>query len=177
MRRTYPHNVRGFPRQSWNYRVLQLRHALGWTQGRLAKVMQVGVMAIRKLEWGITTKPSVYTIRKIKALETAYEDILTIYKKHPRRYNRLRRIKRDGVQLLPIEIRRPEDIETLGSVGASTESIFFGRASRRKMQQVGMSVPKKMARAKRSKAISRAIRAKIATGWRAVYKNSKAESG
>lgn len=179
MRRTWPHNPRGFERLSWNYRCLQLRNALGWGQVRLARVMNVSIHTVRDLEMGEITRPSLETIRRIKALELAYEDILTIYKKAPVRNNRLHRPKRGGhgVYLLPIEIRRPEDLQTLGKVEVDSEPMFFGRGSRKKVQQAGMSMFRKARNAKRSKSQSRTMRAKYASGWRPPKNNSKVQSG
>jgi len=180
-RRTYPHNPRGFHKNTWNYRCLQLRHALGWGQAKLATVMGVSIRVVRNLEAGIVTRPLIPTIRAIKKVENMYSDIIEEYKKSPVKMDRLRHYKgRDygkGIYLLPIEVRRPEDIKALEKMGASGEDQFFGRRTRAKMQQTGMSMQRKAFLDRRRKAISRAMRKKVATGWRARPRNSKAQSG
>ncbi len=179
MRKTWPHNPRGFERLSWNYRCLQLRHALGWSAKKLAKVSGIGLHTIHNIERGATINPDLNTIRRIKSLESAYEDILKVYKKAPVRYNRLHPPKRGGtgVYLNPIKIRRPEDIETLGSVETDSEPMFFGGGTRRKMSQAGMSVFRKARLDRISKASSQRMLARRATGWRPTGNGSKKQSG
>lgn len=178
MRKTYPHNPRGFERNSWNYRCLQLRHALGWSQAKLAGAMGALRMTVVKLESGRVTRPSLDTIRRIKRLEKVYADIIEAYKKAPVRMSRLKHFKGgQRVYLKPIEVRRPNSITEMEEMGASGENQFFGRRTRQRMPQTGMSVFREVARRKRNKAISRAMRKKIATGWRAVYANKQVPAG
>jgi DNA-binding XRE family transcriptional regulator len=168
-----PWNPRGLSKLSWNYRVLQLRHALGWRQWKLAKVMGVSRWTITDLETGNVQRPSIETILKIKSLELAYADILNAYKKAPARMDRLKtqnsREKWDknrGVNLLPIEFQRPDDLESLGKVSFDSSGLFWGRTTRRKMPQTGMPERKKEIIRRRNQSISRAMRAKVAAGWR-----------
>lgn len=169
-------NPRGFEPNSWNYRCLQLRHALGWTQKRLAKVMGVSFVVVQQLETGDVTRPSLPTIRKIRNMESAYADILKAYKKHPRRLDRLAWQNHTGVKLLPISVRRPQDVATLGKVEGDSDPLFFGRATRRNMQQTGMPVRLRAHINRRNQAISRALRAKVAGGWRPYQPNQDTQS-
>ena len=181
MRKTPPHNPMGFERETWNYRCLQLRHALGWSQVKLARVMGVTRKAIMEIEKGYITRPTLPTIVAIKKVEQLYADILKIYKKAPVRHNRLVH-KKGGysgqrVHLLPIEIRRPEDIESLESMGASSEDMYFGRKTRRTMQQTGMSVQRKEYLRRTGQAIARTKREKAAARWSELGGNKEVQSG
>lgn len=179
MRKTWPHNPRGFERQSWNYRCLQLRHALGWSQRKLARVMGIVLSTIVRIEHGDIIHPTINTIRRIKALESAYEDILTTYKKHPLKNNRLHRVTRvsGGIYLLPVEIRRPEDLETLGKVETDSKPMFFGRGSRKRVQQAGVSMRRRKRLRERSAEQSQRMLKKYAEGWNPNANHRKAQSG
>lgn len=177
MRKTPGHNPRGFERNSWGYRVLQIRHALGWSQERLAEVMDVLYETIWKIENGLTLRPSIPTIRAIREIEAVYEDIIKEYKKAPVRMDRLRGQSYNRVGLQPIEVRRPEDLESLGKVEADSEPLFFGRKTRQRMQQTGMSLQRKAFLARRREKIQRGVTAKIATGWSANGARRKVQSG
>lgn len=167
LRRTYPHNPRGLERNSWGYRCLQIRHALGWTQQKFSKVSSINKKLVVSLECGVRERPALSTIRKIKAMESAYADIIKEYKKAPVRMDRLIPPPRGGnaVRLLPIQIRRPDDIDSMEEVGANSEPIFFGRKTRQRMQQTGMSVRRKALLRKRGKAIALSLSKKYAEGW------------
>lgn len=162
MRKTPGHNPLGFERNSWNYRCLQLRHALGWSQSKLARVMGVTRLVIMSLETDRVTRPKVETIRAIKAVEATYADILKEYKKAPVRMDRLLRQQSGRVRLLPVEILRPKDIGEVEEVATNSEPLFFGRGTRKKMQQTGMSLRWRARLARRGESITRALARKAA---------------
>jgi len=154
MRKTPGINPHGFEKDTWNYRIRQLRRALGWTQYKLARVMGVSRLCVWRIEIGKTLFPDLNTIGRIKAVEEQYQDIIKKYKKEPERMNRLinlnkRKSVRGGVHLLPIEIRRPKDLETLEDVGTNSDPMFFGRKTRRLFPNTGLP-PKEAQRRKNS---------------------------
>ena len=135
--------------------------------------MGVSRSTITDLETGKVRRPSIATIRKIKNMEAVYADILKAYKEAPVRLDRLTSQnprdkwgKNRRVNLLPIEFRRPEDLESLGKGTVADADLFWGRATRRKMPQTGMSRRQKEFIRRRNQSISKAIRAKVASGWR-----------
>lgn len=162
MRKTPGHNPRGLDKFTWNYRCLQLRHALGWSQEKLARVAGISRNCIYQLEGGYVNRPTFATINSIKTIEKMYADILKEYKKAPVRMDRLRKPERGRVRLLPIEIRRPQDIESLGEVEGDSQPMFFGRKTRRRMQQTGLSVREITRRRRISEGVARTIARKAA---------------
>src|SRR2546430_9525907 len=143
--RKKPHNPHGLLKNTWGYRVCQLRHALGWSQPKFARISGIGLDTVKKFEIGRAIRPELATLAKIQKMEALYADILKVYAKSPARLDRLRSHAGDWnvVKLQPIEVRRPEDIESLGKVEADSEPLFFGRKTRRDMPNTGLSVREK----------------------------------
>lgn len=154
------YNPHKFPLNSWNYRCLRLRRAMGWSQYKLARISGISRYVISMLEMGRVTRPSIDTIRKIKIVESGYEEILRQFDKHPARLDRLRKLtdkERGRVRLLPVSLSRPEDIQSLGEVETNSKPLFFGRKTRKRMQQTGMSLSRKEYLSRRNKAISQGM--------------------
>src|SRR5215813_10284862 len=111
--RIYAHNPRRFPKHTWNYRLVRLRHALGWSKETLAEVSGLNIHTINMLERGMRGKRlSIDTIRRIKAVEEQYKGIIKAFDKRPVRLNRLKSWdEQSGVKLLPIEVNRSSNRE------------------------------------------------------------------
>jgi transcriptional regulator with XRE-family HTH domain len=153
-----------FPKNSWNYRCLQLRHALGWSQHKLCRISGLSPTTVKHLESGSVTRPDVSTIRLIKAVEASYADVIKAFKQAPVRMDRLVRQQDGRVRLLPIEIRGQADSQSLDGMATDSDTMFFGRNTRRKMPQTGMSMQRKAFLARRGQAISRGHARKNAKG-------------
>ena len=189
MRKTPSHNPNGLEKESWNYRVLQLRHALGWSQEKIAGIMGIARRVVKDLESGEIKMPRINTIRAILTLEHDYKDILTEYKKAPERMSRLNdpydekqssrfyTKRRYGVKLKPIEVRRPEDLESLGKVEDPGDTISFGRSSRKRMQQAGMPVWRRERQLRIGQASARRLNAQNAARRIADGDNPQVQSG
>lgn len=134
-----------------------MRCALGWTQQKLADALDLSIYTIENLERGDVLKPRIEVIRKLKNMEKAYEDVLKQYKKAPVRFNRLHR-RRGGVLLLPIKFRRPKDLEKMEDLGANHTDMFFGKNSRARVRETGLSLQQKAYRRKVREAITRGVR-------------------
>jgi transcriptional regulator with XRE-family HTH domain len=167
-----------FKKGTWGRRVLDIRHALGWSQIKLSTVSRISLTAIVYLETGRTKVPDPETIAKLKNVEFLYPDIMKEYKKHPIAMSRLIGLKQrgSGVKLAPVEVRRPEDIESLEEVGADSQALFFGRKTRRKMQFTGLSMRQKIREARRRDGLSRSLRQQIAEGRSNIQKYREAKS-
>lgn len=170
-------NPGGFHLDSWNYRMLRLRRALGWSQVFISSVMGVGQDRVSELETGKVTRPTLALIRKIRNLEAAYADILKEYDKRPTILNRLvkhvNNKRHHGVKYLPIEIRRPADIKSLGEDEAEDDDLFFGKKTRRVASFTGRS-PEAVRRLEKA---SRTIRQKAAERRNKVASNNQERSG
>ena len=78
----------------WAQRILDIRHALGWSQRQFSHVSRVDYKIVRSLETGQLKHyyPRLVTIKKIRLVEAAYRVELARYKKNWRTRKRLNRL-------------------------------------------------------------------------------------
>lgn len=131
--------------RTWCERAIDLRHALGYSIRKLARISGIRQTQINCLmsgrERGRPYNPSIITIRKIQLMEKVFDLELSQYRSNPSKYDRLQWVanknpkerlayggegeykaqhpKRLRRRLPPVELpRRPEDLAALGGAEA-----------------------------------------------------------
>lgn len=121
------HAAEGDNKSPWAERLTLLMGARGWSKTQLGRELGIGLAAVNGMLTGRRQKHLVNLILRLKGLEELYAEDLARYQEHlaaghTRRSFRVRAIPPGGV-------RRPQDIETLGAVGAADASAEGGHGA------------------------------------------------